>query len=95
MVARFKVFPGDFHKTSTVIAEGGKLREEYPCNIVSNTCQYCFEIVPANETGNAVVILKNNVEVDRTPEMSSFVNTHRTCFDSFDVLNDIVELRYG
>ena len=78
----------------TFIAEGGKLREECPCNIVSNTCQYCFEIVPAKEIGNAVVILKNNVEIDRTPEIGSFVNIHRTCFDSFDVLNDIVELRH-
>ena len=39
--------------------------------------------------------MKNNEIVDETPAFSNFVDSHLTCFDSFDLENDIFELRNG
>ena len=56
---------------------------------------YCIELIPQGNRGHAVVILKNNEIVDETPAFSNFVVSHLTCFDSFDIENDIFELRNG
>ena len=56
---------------------------------------YCIELIPQGNRGHAVVILKNNEIVDETPAFSNFVDSHLTCFDSFDLENDIFELRNG
>ena len=56
---------------------------------------YCIELIPRGNRGNAVVILKNDEIVDTTPALNNFVANHLTCFDSFDLENDIFELRNG
>ena len=33
--------------------------------------------------------------MDITPSYDDFVNSHETCFNSFDMKNDIIELQYG
>ena len=43
--------------------------------------------------GNAITILLNDQVVDTTPAFEDFVETYKTCFDSFDYENDIIELR--
>ena len=58
--------------------------------------QYCIELIPdPGNPGDAISILKNGQVVDITPEQKDFVETHKTCFDSFDVKNDIIELQNG
>ena len=58
--------------------------------------QYCIEIIPdPSDPGNGISILKNGKVVDTTPAQKNFVETHTTCFDSFDSQNDIIELRNG
>ena len=52
-------------------------------------------MTPQGNRGNAVIILKNDVIVDTTPALNDFVASHVTCFDSFDLENDIFELRNG
>ena len=64
--------------------------------IIKSQCiNYCIEIIPAGDIGNAVSVLKNDAEVSKTPETSSFVNTFRQCFSSFNLQNDIIELRHS
>ena len=64
-------------------------------NILSGE-QYCIELIPdPSDPGNGVSILKNGQVVDTTPAQKNFVATHTTCFDSFDLRNDIIELRNG
>ena len=50
-------------------------------------------MVPQGNAGNALKILKNEEIVDTTPALNNFAATHLTCFDSFDLENDIFELR--
>ena len=57
--------------------------------------KYCIELTPTNNKGNAVGILRNDKIVDTTPAFDDFVAKHVTCFDSFDLKNDILELRNG
>ena len=59
----------------------------------------CIKIIPisghySNE-GDAITILRNDEVIDTTPAYADFVNTHETCFESFDMKNDIFELRNG
>ena len=64
-------------------------------NILSGE-RYCIELIPdPSDPGNGVSILKNGQVVDTTPAQKNFVATHTTCFDSFDLRNDIIELRNG
>ena len=58
--------------------------------------QYCIELIPdPSDPGSAVSILKNGQVVDTTPAQKNFAETHTTCFDSFDLQNDIIELQNG
>ena len=58
--------------------------------------QYCIELIPdPGNPGDAISILKNGHVFDITPAQKDFVETHRTCFDSFDLENDIIELQNG
>ena len=66
----------------------------YNLHIIIQGQQYCIEIIPLM-TGSAISILKNDRIVDTTPADDYFVNTHKSCFDFFDVKNDIIELRNG
>ena len=52
-------------------------------------------MIPRGNLGNAIVILKNDEIVDVTPAFGDFVASHVTCFDSFDLENDIFEIRNG
>ena len=50
--------------------------------------QYCIEVIPhGSNRGDAISILKNGQLVDTIKR--NFIVTHKTCFDSFDVENDI------
>ena len=58
--------------------------------------QYCIELIPdPSNPGDAISIVKNGHVFDITPAQKDFVETHRTCFDSFDVENDVIELQNG
>ena len=52
-------------------------------------------MIPKGNRGNAISILKNDQIVDTTPDQNDFVSTHITCFDSYDLENDIFELRHS
>ena len=52
-------------------------------------------MVPRGNAGNALKILKNEEIVDTTPAFNNFAASHLTCFDSFDLENDIFEIRNG
>ena len=54
-----------------------------------------MEITAGDNKGNQISILQNDQVVDITPSGENFINIHKTCFDSFDVENDIIELRNG
>ena len=45
--------------------------------------------------GNAILVLKNDRIVDEIPEHNNFVDVHKTCFDHYDVRNDVFELRHS
>ena len=59
----------------------------------------CIKIIPisgsSSDYGDAIAILRNDEVVDATPAYADFVNAHETCFESFDIKNDIFELRNG
>ena len=55
--------------------------------------QYCLEIEQRSNTGNAISILKNDQIVDEISAYRTNGMIHRKCFDTFDVENDILELR--
>ena len=59
----------------------------------------CIKIIPISgslsNNGNAITILRNDEVVDTTPAYGGFSNAHETCFESFDIKNDIFELRNG
>ena len=55
--------------------------------------QYCLEITQRNNKGDAISILKNNQVVDLIPAYRTRGAIHMKCFDTFDVVNDILELR--
>ena len=57
--------------------------------------QYCIEIILKDNQGNRILILKNDVIVDQTPEFDLFNDTHTTCFNTYDLDNDIFELRHS
>ena len=57
--------------------------------------RYCIEITPHANKGDAIIILKNDQEVDTTPYLNDFNETHTTCFDSFLPSHDKIELRNG
>ena len=57
--------------------------------------QYCIEIIPGPNSGDSLSILKNDEYVGRTPAKRSFIKSHNQCFNSFDVENDILELKRG
>lgn len=47
-----------------------------------------------DKSGDEINIFKNDEIVDTIPAGNVFV-THTTCFDSFDLTNDIYELRHS
>ena len=59
----------------------------------------CIKIIPisgsSSDYGDAIAILRNDEVVDTTPAYTAFSNAHETCFESFDIKNDIFELRNG
>ena len=55
--------------------------------------QYCLEITQRNNKGAAISILKNDQVVDIIPAQRTKGAIHMKCFDTFDVENDILELR--
>ena len=60
--------------------------------------QYCIEIIDSvHYPADGLLILKNDQVVDTIPTRMSFnvdyVDTHKTCFDSFDEENDTIEIR--
>ena len=55
--------------------------------------QYCLEIRQGANRGTAISILKNDQIVDEIPDFRRIGMIHRKCFDTFDVENDILELR--
>ena len=52
-------------------------------------------MIPKGNRGNAISIVKNDQIVDTTPDQNDFVSTHITCFDSYDLENDIFEIRHS
>ena len=54
-----------------------------------------MEITPGFNKGDQISILQNDQVVDFTPSGENFINIHKTCFNSFDEENDIIELRNG
>ena len=57
--------------------------------------QYCIEISPLGNQGDAISIFQNHRVIDKTPERNSFHEPHMTCFDFFDDKKDMFELRNG
>ena len=57
--------------------------------------QYCIELTPSGNHGNEVYVFQNDKIVDEIPEFSRFDLPHRTCFEYFDLANDIFELRHS
>ena len=55
--------------------------------------QYCIEVIPQGNHGEAITILKNDQVVDSISAQPWFTKPHTTCFDSFDLENDIFEIR--
>ena len=56
--------------------------------------QYCIEITLKDDQGNGILILKNDQIVDSVPEHGNFLDVHTTCFDTYDAVNDVFELRH-
>ena len=55
--------------------------------------QYCIEVIPQGNHGEGITILKNDQVVDSISAQPYFTKPHTTCFDSFDLENDIFEIR--
>ena len=56
--------------------------------------QYCIEIIDSvHYPADGLLILKNGQVVDTVPTRDNNVETHETCFDSFDEENDTIEIR--
>ena len=64
----------------------------YVLNFYSDQ-QYCLEIIQRQNSGSAISILKNDQIVDTVPAFRTNGTIHIKCFDTFDVENDILELR--
>ena len=54
---------------------------------------YCIEVRPRGNTGNEILILQNDQVNFTIP--ARFGETQTACFDSFDLQNDIFELRHN
>ena len=58
--------------------------------------QYCIEIIDSpHYPADGLLILKNDQVVDAIFIDNIYVDTHKTCFDSFDEENDTIEIRDG
>ena len=52
-------------------------------------------MTPSGNNGNEVYVFKNDKLVDEIPGFSKFVQPHRTCFEYFDLENDVFELQHS
>ena len=52
-------------------------------------------MTPSGNQGNEVYVFQNDKLVDEIPGFSKFDKPHRTCFEYFDLKNDVFELRHS
>ena len=56
---------------------------------------YCIEVIPEGNGGDELLILQNDQVRLTIPDHPDFTETQTVCFDSFDLENDIFEIRHN
>ena len=56
---------------------------------------YCIEVIPEGNGGDEILILQNDQVRLTIPPHPNFTETQTVCFDSFDLENDVFEIRHN